>query len=87
MHWLPIGTSLDFIEMLSRNNGMIDVLDKDGTFQWNDGRILDTPLFYQKPDGSRVYAEGNGGSRPAKRTDMFYAGKRRLSPKRFLIMM
>lgn len=39
------GTSLDFIEMLSRNNGMIDVLDKDGTFQWNDGRILDTLSF------------------------------------------
>ncbi len=39
------GTSLDFIEMLSRNNNMPDVLDESGAFQWGDERIVETLDF------------------------------------------
>lgn len=69
------GTSLDFIEMLTRNNGMIDVLDKDGVFQWNDGRILDTLGFVKELMDQGYMPKETAAIAPAKRTDMFYAGE------------
>lgn len=69
------GTSLDFIEMLSRNNGMIDVLDETGKFQWNDGRILDTLSFIKNLMDQGYMPKETAALAPAKRTDMFYAGE------------
>ena len=69
------GTSLDFIEMLSRNNGMIDVLDESGKFQWNDGRILDTLSFIKNLMDQGYMPKETAALAPAKRTDMFYAGE------------
>lgn len=67
------GTSLDFIEMLTRNNGMVDVLDTDGKFQWNDNRIVDTMKFVQDLLAAGNMPKETAAIAPAKRTEMFYA--------------
>ncbi|MUG70199.1 ABC transporter substrate-binding protein [Paenibacillus validus] len=69
------GTSLDFIQMLSRNAGMPDVLDKDGKFQWNDTRILDTMKFIEGLVKTGVMPKESAALAPLKRTEMFYAGQ------------
>ncbi|MEJ8304913.1 ABC transporter substrate-binding protein [Saccharibacillus sacchari] len=69
------GSSLDFIEMLSRNNGMPDVLDDTGKFQWNDERILDTLSFIRELMDSGYVPKETAALDPTKRTDMFYAGQ------------
>ncbi|WP_284641826.1 ABC transporter substrate-binding protein [Paenibacillus silviterrae] len=69
------GTSLDFIQMLSRNAGMPDVLDKDGKFQWNDGRILDTLKFMENMIKDGIMPKESAALQPAKRTEMFYDSK------------
>ncbi|MEK8132325.1 extracellular solute-binding protein [Paenibacillus filicis] len=69
------GTSLDFIQMLSRNAGMPDVLDKDGKFQWNDDRIVDTLKFMQGMVKEGIMPKESAALAPAKRTEMFYAGQ------------
>lgn len=69
------GSSLDFIEMLSRNNGMPDVLDDSGKFQWNDQRILDTMSFIKGLLDSGYMPKETAALDPTKRTDMFYAGQ------------
>ncbi|CAM3037575.1 extracellular solute-binding protein [Paenibacillus sediminis] len=69
------GTSLDFIEMLTRNNNMPDVLNEAGEFQWNDGRILDTLTFIQDLLKKGYMPAETAALAPAKRTEMFYAGQ------------
>ncbi|MEK4060398.1 MULTISPECIES: ABC transporter substrate-binding protein [Paenibacillus] len=69
------GTSLDFIEMLSRNNNMPDVLDESGAFQWNDERILDTLSFIKGLLDKGYMPKETAAIAPAKRSDMFYAGQ------------
>ncbi|MEK5060847.1 sugar ABC transporter substrate-binding protein [Paenibacillus sp. FSL H7-0326] len=69
------GTSLDFIEMLTRNNGMPDVLNASGEFQWNDHRILDTLTFIDNLIDQGYMPKETAAIAPAKRTDMFYAGQ------------
>lgn len=69
------GTSLDFIEMLTRNNNMPDVLDENGEFQWNDERILDTMTFIADLLETGHMPAETAAMTPAKRTDMFYAGE------------
>lgn len=69
------GTSLDFIEMLSRNNNMPDVLDESGNFQWNDERIVDTLSFIKGLLDKGYMPKETAAIAPAKRSDMFYAGQ------------
>ncbi|NEW07846.1 extracellular solute-binding protein [Paenibacillus sp. SYP-B3998] len=69
------GANLDFIEILTRNNNMQDVLDKDGKFTWNDNRIVDTLSFIDGmlKDGSMP--KETSALAAQKRTEMFYAGQ------------
>ncbi|MFK4301366.1 MULTISPECIES: ABC transporter substrate-binding protein [unclassified Paenibacillus] len=69
------GTSLDFIEMLSRNNNMPDVLDESGAFQWGDERIVETLDFIKGLLDKGYMPKETAAIAPAKRSDMFYAGQ------------
>ncbi len=69
------GTSLDFIEMLTRNNGMPDVLDEKGEFQWGDERIKETLSFIRNLLDKGYMPKETAAIAPAKRSDMFYAGQ------------
>lgn len=69
------GTSLDFIEMLSRNDNMPDVLNAEGAFQWNDQRILDTMTFIKGLLDKGYMPKETAAIAPAKRSEMFYAGQ------------
>ncbi|WP_223067095.1 ABC transporter substrate-binding protein [Paenibacillus caui] len=69
------GTSMDFIEMLTRNNNMPDVLDENGQFQWNDDRIKQTLTFIQNLISKGYMPKETAAIDPKKRTDMFYAGQ------------
>ncbi|BCG58227.1 ABC transporter substrate-binding protein [Paenibacillus sp. URB8-2] len=69
------GTSLDFIEMLTRNNGMPDVLNEKGEFQWGDDRIKDTLSFIKNLIDKGYMPKETAAIAPAKRSDMFYAGQ------------
>ncbi|MDT2192174.1 hypothetical protein [Paenibacillus larvae] len=60
------GTSNDFLEMISRNAGLLDVVDKDGKFIWNDDRILKTLQFTAELIKEGV-AQGDGIFKPAKK--------------------
>lgn len=75
------GTSLDFIEMLTRNNNMPDVLDSAGKFQWNDKRIVETMTFIQDLIKSGYMPKETAAIAPAKRTEMFYGGQTALISK------
>ncbi|WP_420798573.1 ABC transporter substrate-binding protein [Paenibacillus beijingensis] len=75
------GTSLDFIELLTRNNGMPDALDENGKLQWNDNRILDTMTFIQDLMKSGYMPKETAALAPKKRTEMFYAGQTALISK------
>lgn len=67
------GTSLDFMEMLTRSNGMPDVLNDKGEFQWNDERILDTMTFVSDLMKAGHLPAETAAITPAKRMDLFYA--------------
>ncbi|WP_211747094.1 extracellular solute-binding protein [Paenibacillus sp. Marseille-Q4541] len=67
------GTSLDFIEMIANNNGMPDVLNDKGEFQWGDDRILDTLKFIKNLIDQGYMPKETAAIAPAKRTEMFYA--------------
>ncbi|MVP02370.1 ABC transporter substrate-binding protein [Paenibacillus lutrae] len=69
------GTSLDFIEMMTRNNGMPDVLDEKGAFQWNDDRVLNTMTFVSDLIKKGNMPKETSALTPAKRTEMFYGGQ------------
>lgn len=69
------GTSLEFIDMLTRNNNMPDVLDESGAFQWNDNRILGTLSFIKNLLDKGYMPKETAAIAPAKRSDMFYAGQ------------
>lgn len=69
------GSSLDFIELLTRNNSMPDVLDENGKPQWNDNRILDTMTFIQDLLKGGYMPKETAALTPKKRTEMFYAGQ------------
>lgn len=69
------GTSLDFIEMLTRNNGMPDVLNEKGEFQWGDDRIKQTLGFIKSLLDKGYMPKETAAIAPKKRSDMFYAGQ------------
>ncbi len=69
------GANLDFFEMLTRNAGIPDVLDKDGKFQLNDNRIVDTMKFVQTMLKDGIMPKETAALAAAKRTEMFYGGQ------------
>jgi multiple sugar transport system substrate-binding protein len=69
------GTSLDFLDMLSRANGLVDSVDEKGNFIWNDNRILDTLKFIDTLRKENLMPKEVAAINPQKRTDMFYAGQ------------
>ena len=77
------GTSNDFLEMISRNAGLLDVVDKDGKFIWNDDRILKTLQFTAELIKEGVMPKETVSLNPQKRTDMFYQSKAAMLSKAF----
>lgn len=69
------GTSLDFIDMLSRANGLVDSVDQKGNFIWNDAKIADTLKFIDTLRKDSIIPKETAAIAPAKRSDMFYAGQ------------
>lgn len=69
------GTSTDFIDMLSRANGLVDAVDEKGNFIWNDAKILDTLKFIDTLRKDGLMPKETAALTPAKRSDMFYAGQ------------
>jgi len=69
------GANNDFIELLSRNNGIPDVLDKDGNFQFNDERIVETLQFIQTMLNEGIMPPETAALDAKTRTEMFYAGQ------------
>jgi len=69
------GTSLDFIQMVTRNAGLVDPLDKDGKFIWNDEKTLKSLQFIQGMIKDGVMPKETAALAPAKRTEMFYASQ------------
>lgn len=69
------GTSIDFIDMLSRANGLVDSVDEKGNFIWNDAKILDTVKFIDTLRKDGYMPKETAALTPAKRSDMFYAGQ------------
>jgi multiple sugar transport system substrate-binding protein len=69
------GANNDFIQILTRNAGLQDVVDKDGKFIWNDDRILDTLKFIDSLGKSGVMPKETAALAALKRTEMFYAGQ------------
>ena len=75
------GTSLDFIELLTRANGIPDVLNTDGEFQWGDERILETMKFIETLIQKGYMPAETGALTPAQRTEMLYNGTTALISK------
>ncbi|KIL42393.1 sugar ABC transporter substrate-binding protein [Gordoniibacillus kamchatkensis] len=69
------GANNDFIQLVTRNSGLDDVVDKDGKFIWNDDRILDSLKFIDGLMKSGVMPKETAALAAQKRTDMFYAGQ------------
>lgn len=69
------GANNDFIQLVTRNSGLQDVVDKDGKFIWNDDRILDSMKFIDSLIKSGIMPKETSALAAAKRTDMFYAGQ------------
>ncbi|WP_409343878.1 ABC transporter substrate-binding protein [Paenibacillus sp. MBLB4367] len=69
------GTSLDFLDMLSRSNGLVDSVDEKGAFIWNDAKILDTLKFIDSLRKDGLMPKETAAIAPAKRSEMFYAGQ------------
>lgn len=69
------GANNDFIELLSRNNGIPDVLDAEGKFQFNDNRIVETMTFIQTLLDKGYMPPETAALDAKTRTDSFYAGE------------
>lgn len=69
------GTSTDFIDMLSKANGLVDAVDEKGNFIWNDNKMLDTLKFIDTLRKEGLMPKEVAALTPAKRSDMFYAGQ------------
>jgi multiple sugar transport system substrate-binding protein len=69
------GANYDFIQLITRNSGLDDVVDKDGKFIWNDDRITDSMKFIDTLMKNGYMPKETAALAAAKRTDMFYAGQ------------
>jgi multiple sugar transport system substrate-binding protein len=69
------GANNDFVQLVTRNAGLQDVVDKDGKFIWNDDRILDSLKFMDGLMKSGVMPKETAALDAKKRTDMFYLGQ------------
>lgn len=69
------GTSLDFLDLITHNNDLIDAVDAKGNFIWNDNRILDSLKFIDTLRKEGYMPKESAAIAPQKRTDMFYAGQ------------
>ncbi|GAB2720815.1 ABC transporter substrate-binding protein [Paenibacillus thermoaerophilus] len=69
------GANNDFIELLTKNAGIPDVLDKDGNFQLGDQRVLKTMQFIKTLLDKGYMPKETAALDAKKRTDMFYAGQ------------
>ena len=69
------GANLDFIDMLTRNIGLVDSVDEKGNFIWNDNRILETLKFIDTLRKEGFIPKETAAISAQKRTDMFYAGE------------
>jgi multiple sugar transport system substrate-binding protein len=69
------GTSIDFLDMITRNAGLVDAVDEKGNFIWNDSKISDAVTFISKLVKDGVLPKETVALQPAKRSEMFYAGQ------------
>lgn len=69
------GTSIDFLDMITRNAGLVDAVDEKGNFIWNDNKIADAVNFINTLVKDGVLPKETVALQPAKRTEMFYAGQ------------
>ncbi|PYI57148.1 ABC transporter substrate-binding protein [Paenibacillus flagellatus] len=69
------GTSIDFLDMITRNAGLVDAVDAKGNFIWNDQRIVDALKFISTLVKDGYMPKETVALAPAKRTEMFYAGQ------------
>lgn len=69
------GTSIDFLDMITRNAGLVDAVDEKGNFIWNDSRIEDAVRFISRLVTDGVLPRESVALQPAKRSEMFYAGQ------------
>ncbi|MBD2866229.1 MULTISPECIES: ABC transporter substrate-binding protein [Paenibacillus] len=69
------GTSLDFLDMVTRNAGLVDAVDEKGNFIWNDNKITDALKFINTLVKDGYMPKETVALAPAKRTEMFYAGQ------------
>ncbi|GAA3401881.1 ABC transporter substrate-binding protein [Paenibacillus hodogayensis] len=69
------GSSIDFLDMISRSAGLVDAVDEKGNFIWNDSKIADAIGFISKLVKDGVLPKETVALQPAKRSEMFYAGQ------------
>ncbi|MCI3918829.1 extracellular solute-binding protein [Paenibacillus sp. TRM 82003] len=69
------GANNDFVELVTRNSGIPDVLDKEGKFQYGDERIVESLTFIQQLLAGGFLPPETAALDAKTRTDMFYAGK------------
>jgi multiple sugar transport system substrate-binding protein len=69
------GTSIDFLDMITRNAGLVDAVDEKGNFIWNDSKISDAITFINKLVKDGILPKETVALQPAKRSEMFYAGQ------------
>ncbi|MFW5435990.1 ABC transporter substrate-binding protein [Paenibacillus apiarius] len=69
------GTSLDFSQLITKNAGLVDLVDESGKFIWNDDRILDSLNFVDSLMKDGIMPKETGALTPQQRTQMFYDGK------------
>lgn len=69
------GTSIDFLDMITRSAGLVDAVDAKGNFIWNDSKIADAVNFINTMVKDGVLPKETVALQPTKRTEMFYAGQ------------
>lgn len=69
------GTSNDFIQLVTKNAGLVEVVDAKGNFIWNDNRILDSLKFIDTMLKEGIMPKETGALTPQQRTQMLYDGK------------
>lgn len=69
------GTSIDFLDMITRSAGLVDAVDAKGNFIWNDDKILNALKFINTLVKDGILPKESVALAPAKRTEMFYAGQ------------
>ncbi|MCR8843457.1 extracellular solute-binding protein [Paenibacillus sp. SC116] len=74
-------TTTDFIEMLARSSGLVDVVNRDGKFIWNDDRMLETLKFIRSLVDEGIMPKETAAIDPAKRVEYFYNGKTGIASK------